>query len=78
MKKDESVKNALDSKKLKFHKNETTYAKMEEILDKTPTELTRAPDEPLWISKIDLEYAYCQLRLLLSEETKQGNPATLR
>ena len=42
---------------------------MEEFLSQIPTETTRAPNEPLWISKIDLKYAYDQLKL--SEETSK-------
>ena len=42
---------------------------MEELLSHTSTEITRAPNEPLWISKIDLAFAYGQLKL--SEKTSK-------
>ena len=42
---------------------------MEELLNQTSTGITRAPDEPLWISKTDFEYALGQLKL--SEETSK-------
>ena len=40
---------------------------MEELLNKLSIEVTRVQNEPFWISKLDLEYAYGQLKL--SEET---------
>ena len=42
---------------------------MEKILFQISTEITLAPNEPLWNSKIDLEYACGQLKL--SEETSE-------
>ena len=36
---------------------------MEDLLNQVSTELTQAPNELLWISKIDLEFAYCQSKL---------------
>ena len=41
---------------------------MEENSNQISTETTRVQDEYLWISKIDLEYAYGQLKLF--KETK--------
>ena len=41
--------------------------KMEELLNQKSTELTKVQNEPLWISKIDLEYAFGELKL--SKET---------
>ena len=43
--------------------------KMEQILNQISTEKTRVQNEPLWISKIHLEYVYGQL--YLSEETSK-------
>ena len=45
---------------------------LEESLNHIPTEITRAPNEPLWISKIKLEYAYGQLKLA-DEPSKHCN-----
>ena len=42
---------------------------MEEILNRLSTEKTRVHNKPLWISKIDLEYAYGQI--YSSEETSR-------
>ena len=42
---------------------------MEELLNQISTELTRGQNERLWISKIELEYAYGQMNL--SEETSR-------
>ena len=42
---------------------------MEELLYQTLTEVTRLQNESLWISKIDLKYAYGQLKL--SKETRR-------
>ena len=42
---------------------------MEEFLNQISTEITQAPNEPLCISKIDLEDAYGQK--ILSEETSK-------
>ena len=42
---------------------------MEEFLNQISIEKTRAPNEPLWISKKDLEYAYGQLKL--SQKTRK-------
>ena len=42
---------------------------MEELLNKKSTKITRVQNEPLWISKTDLEYTYGQLKL--SDETSK-------
>ena len=47
---------------------------MEELLNQISTENTRAPNEPLCISKMELKYAYVQLKL----SEKQANTAILR
>ena len=36
---------------------------MEDLLNQISTEITRVQNELLWISKIDLEYAYGQMKL---------------
>ena len=36
---------------------------MDEFLNQISSEQTRAPNQPLWIAEIDLEYAYSQLKL---------------
>ena len=44
--------------------NETTHMpKTEELLKQMSIERTRVQNEPLWISEVDLEYAYGQLKL---------------
>ena len=42
---------------------------MGELLIQIPTEITRVQNEPVWISRTDLEYAYGQLKLF--EETSR-------
>ena len=68
---DKSVKIALNSRnsnnsctKMRPH-----MPNMEELINQISTEITRVPNERLWISKIDLEYAHGQLKL--SDETSR-------
>ena len=64
VKKDKSVKKALDSKKLNDSclKMRSHKPNMEELRNRRSTEQTRVQHEPLWISKIYLEYGYGQLK----------------
>ena len=65
VKKDKTVKIALDAGKL----NESCVKKrphmpnMEELLNQISTELSRNDHDPIWISAIDLDYAYGQMKL---------------
>ena len=65
VKKDKTVKIALDSCKL----NESCVKKrphmpnMEELLNQISAELSKNDHDPIWISVIDLEYAYGQIKL---------------
>ena len=45
---------------------------MKELLNQLSTGTTQAPNESLWVSKIDLEYAYGQLKLY-EEKSKDCN-----
>ena len=59
------VKIALDSRKLKnvfCVKRKVTMPNMEELISKTSAEITKNNGE-IWMSKIDLDYAYGQARL---------------
>ena len=64
VKKDKSLKIALDSKESKdsCDKMRPHMFKMEEELNQIFTEVTRVQNEPLWISKMYFEYAYGQLK----------------
>ena len=64
IKKDESVKIALDSRKLNEAcvKRKATMPNMEELISKISAEITRSDGE-IWMSKIDLDYAYGQAKL---------------
>ena len=42
---------------------------MEDLSNRISTEISKTDDEELWITKIDLDYAYGQLEL--DEETKK-------
>ena len=68
IKKDKSVKKALDSKKLNEAcvKRKAAMSNMEELISKFSAEITKN-DGDIWMSKIDLDYAYGQAHL--SEET---------
>ena len=65
VKKDKTVKIALDARKL----NESCVKKrphmpnVEELLNQISTELSRNDHDPIWISVIDLDYAYGQMKL---------------
>ena len=64
IKKDKSVKIALDSRKLNEAcvKRKATMPNMEELISKISAEITRSDGE-IWMSKIDLDYAYGQAKL---------------
>ena len=64
MKMDKSVKVALDSKKLNDDctKLRPHIPNMEEVSSRISTDITRAPDKHLNISKNDLKYAYDRLK----------------
>ena len=74
VKKDKTVKIALDARKL----NESCVKKrphmpnMEEVLNQTPSELSKNDHNPNWIAVIDLDYAYGQMKLAL-ETSKPCN-----
>ena len=65
VKKDKTVKIALDARKL----NESCIKKrphmpnMEELLNQISAELSKNDHDPIWISVIDLDYAYGQMKL---------------
>ena len=69
VKSDKSVKIALDSRNLNDSciKLRPHMANMEELLNQVSVEITRDRTVKLFISKIDLDYAYGQMRF--SEET---------
>ena len=71
VKSDKSVKIALDSRKLNDSciKMRPHMPNMEELLNQISVEITRDRTVKLFISKIDLDYAYGQMRL--SEETSR-------
>ena len=71
VKSDKSVKIALDSRKLydSCIKMRPHMPNMEQILNQISVEITRDRTVKLFISKIDLDYAYGQMRL--SEETSR-------
>ena len=71
VKKDKSVKIALDSRKLNENciKKRPHMPNMEELLNQISAEISRKPTEPLWLSKVDLDYAYGQMKL--AEETSK-------
>ena len=60
MKTDKSVKLELDLKKLNesYRKMRPHMTNMEESFNQMSTETTTVQNEPLWMSKVDLEYAY--------------------
>ena len=65
VKKDKSVEMALDARKL----NESCVKKrphtpnMEELFNQISAELSKNDHDPIWISMIDLDYAYGQMKL---------------
>ena len=64
IKKDKSVKIALDSRKLNesYIKRKATMPNMEEPISKIFAKITKSNGE-VWMSKIDLDYAYGQAKL---------------
>ena len=71
VKSDESVKIALDSRKLNDSciKVRPHMPNMEELLNQISVDITKARTKELWISKIDLVYAHGQM--MLSKETSR-------
>ena len=71
IKSDKSVKIALDSRKLNYSciKMRPHMPNMEELLNQISVEITRDRTVQLFLSKIDLDYAYGQTKL--SEETSR-------
>ena len=61
--KSKSVEIALVARKLNESsiKLKPHLPSMEELLDQMSTEITRVQSEPLWVIKIDLQYAYGQI-----------------
>ena len=64
IKTDKSVKIALDSRKLNESciKRKATMPKMKELISKTSAKITKRSGE-IWMSKLDLDYAYGQAKL---------------
>ena len=64
IKKDKSVKIALDSRKLNESciKRKATMPNMEELISQISAKITQSDGE-IWMSKIDLDYAYGQAKL---------------
>ena len=67
-KKDKSVKIALDSRKLNeiTKKRKAQMPNIEELISRISRKFADGPADEIWISKLDLDYAYGQL--LLSRE----------
>ena len=67
VKKDRSVKVALDSKKLNkaIHKNKYQMQSIDHLVDAVTLYITQRKDSPLtfWFSKMDLKYAFSQIPL---------------
>ena len=65
VKKDKTVKIALDARKLNNScvKKRPHMPNMEELLNQISAELSRNNHDPIWISVIDLDYAYGQMKL---------------
>ena len=65
IKKDKSVKIALDSRKLNeiTIKRKAQVPNMEELISRTSRKIADGPADEIWISKFDLDYAYGQLKL---------------
>ena len=70
VKKDKSVKIALDSKQLneKTIKRKAQMPNMEELISRISRKIADGPADEIWTSKLDLDYAYGQL--LLSREAR--------
>ena len=63
VKKDKTLKIALDARKLKLREKRLHMPNMEELLNQISAELSRNDHDPIWISVIDLDYAYGQMKL---------------
>ena len=65
VKKDKSVKIALDSQKLNkiTIKRKTQMPNMEELISRISRKIADGPGDEIWTSKLDLDYAYGQLTL---------------
>ena len=65
VKKDKSVKIALDARKLNDSciKKRPHMPNMDELLNQISAELSKNDTDPIWISVIDLDYAYGQMKL---------------
>ena len=65
VKKDKSVKIALDARKLNdsYIKKRPHMPNMDELLNQISAELSKNDTDPVWISVIDLDYAYGQMKL---------------
>ena len=65
IKKDKSVKIALDSRKLNeiTIKRKAQMPNMEELISRISRKIADGPADEIWISKFDLDYAYGQLKL---------------
>ena len=65
VKKDKTVKSALDLRKLNeiTIKRKAQMPNMEELISKISRKITHGPAEEIWITKFDLDYAYGQLLL---------------
>ena len=70
LKKDKSIKIALESRKLNgiTVKRKTQMPNMEELISRISRKIADGPADEIWISKFDLDYAYGQL--LLSREAR--------
>ena len=79
VKQEKEVKIALDSRNLNDSciKLKPYVPNFEAVLNQMSTEIIRVQNEPLWISKIDLEYAYDQPKLS-GETRKHCNSAKKR
>ena len=74
VKKDKTVKIALDARKLNDScvKKRPRMPNMEELLNQISAELSKNDREPIWISVVDLDYAYGQMKL--APETSKHCP----
>ena len=65
MEKDKTEKTALDARKLNDScvKKRQHMPNMEELLNQISSELSKNDRDPIWISVIDLDYAYGQMKL---------------
>ena len=70
VKKDKSVKIALDERKLNeiIHKRKAQMANMEELISKISRKIADGPADEVWTSKLVPDYAYGQL--ILSREAR--------